>query len=116
MGKIRSWKPAVTNKASTTKANPQLRKSWEARCKERADRAAVLRAQQQVDETIRAEKRAEREEREAREKRKAENKEKGQQFQVISDTSKIKKMSKKQLRLIRKADTSGVAPKVYSKK
>ena len=57
----------------------------------------------------------EREAREEREKRKQENKEKGVQYQVISNTSKIKKMSKKQLRLIKKADTSGVAPKVYDK-
>ena len=53
----------------------------------------------------------ERERREAREKKKQENKERGLQYQVITNTSKIKKMSKKQLRSIKKADTSGVAPK-----
>jgi hypothetical protein len=36
-------------------------------------------------------------------------------FGQISDTSKIKKMSKKQLRNIKKADTSGVKPKILSK-
>ena len=115
MGKIRKWKPALQTKekGTATKSNPQLSRSWEQRTKERAEREAVLKAQREADELIRAEKRAEREEREEREKRKAENKEKGQQYQVISDTSKIKKMSKKQLRLIKKADTSGVAPKVY---
>ena len=55
----------------------------------------------------------ERERREAKEKRKQENKERGFQYQVITNTSKIKKMSKKQLRQIKKADTTGVAPKVY---
>ena len=34
---------------------------------------------------------------------------------MITNTAKIKKMSKKQLRMIKKADTSGVAPKVYGK-
>ena len=81
--------------------------------KERADRAAVQAAQREVDETIREEKRAEREMREAREQKKKENKDRGLPYQVISNTSKIKKMSKKQLRNIRKADTTGVAPKVY---
>ena len=33
----------------------------------------------------------------------------------ISNTAKLKKMSKKQLRSIKKADTSGVKPKVYEK-
>ena len=35
------------------------------------------------------------------------------QYQVITNMKKIKKMSKKQLRNIKKADTSGVAPKQY---
>lgn len=39
----------------------------------------------------------------------------GQQYQVITNTAKIKKMSKKQLRQIKKADTTGVAPKIYGK-
>ena len=43
---------------------------------------------------------------------KKENKERGLQYQVITNTAKIKKMSKKQLRSIKKADTSGVKPKV----
>jgi hypothetical protein len=36
-------------------------------------------------------------------------------YQVITNTSKIKKMSRKQLRLVKKADTSGVKPKIYGK-
>ena len=92
-----------------------LHTSWDVRMKQRADRTAMLAAQKEVDETIRAEKRADREAREAREKKKQENKERGLQYQVITNTAKIKKMSKKQLRSIKKADTSGVAPKIYGK-
>ena len=115
MGKIRRWKPAQTSRGSSTTAVPQLRKSWDRRLKERADHAAVQAAQKAVDDTIREQKRAEREERERREQKKKENKERGLQYQVITNTAKIKKMSKKQLRLIRKMDTSGVAPKAYPK-
>jgi hypothetical protein len=56
---------------------------------------------------------AEREAREEKEKKRAENREKGMSYQVITNMKKIKKMSKKQLRQIKKADTSGVAPKQY---
>ena len=107
MGKIRKWKPAATKPSSQNVKVAGLKVSLERRMQQRAERAAVQAAQRAVDETIKAEKRAEREEREVREKRKQENKEKGLQYQVISNTAKIKKMSKKQLRLIRKADTSG---------
>jgi len=34
----------------------------------------------------------------------------------ITDTKKIKKMSKKQLKSISKMDTTGVKPKVFTKK
>lgn len=56
---------------------------------------------------------AEREQREEKERKKKENQDKGVSHQVITNTAKIKKMSKKQLRNIKKADTSGVAPKQY---
>ena len=100
---------------SASVAVPSLKSSWAKRQQDRADRAALLVAQKEIDETIRAEKRAEREQREAKEKKKQENRERGQKVQVITNTAKIKKMSKKQLRMIKKADTSGVAPKVYGK-
>ena len=83
------------------------------RCeKHEARESALAREEAQARELVR-ELRALAEE--AREARKKENKEKGQQYQVITNTAKIKKMSKKQLRQIKKADTSGVAPKQYGK-
>lgn len=116
MGKIRKWKgPARDKPFSQTTIDKGNKSSLEKKMQIRAERAAVLAAQRAVDEQIKAERRAEREAREAKEARKKENKEKGQQYQVITNTAKIKKMSKKQLRQIKKADTSGVAPKQYGK-
>jgi len=80
---------------------------------QRTDRASVLEMQKSVDDEIRAEKKAEREQREEKERKKKENQDKGVSHQIITNTAKIKKMSKKQLRNIKKADTSGVAPKQY---
>ena len=54
--------PALTQvhrgRASGTTAVPQLRASWDKRLQERAERAAVMAAQAEVDETIRKEKQA----------------------------------------------------------
>ena len=117
MGKIRAWKAAQPNskRASATTAVPQLRDSWAKRQQQRAERTAVLAAQAAIDEQIRSEKREARERREAKTAKKAENKERGLQYQVISNPAKLKKMSKKQLRNVRKMDTSGVAPKPMPK-
>ena len=119
-----------------------LKDSWEKRLELRADRKALQASQQALTDEIIAEKRvrsppeqrcaafshryssltaacataqAARAAREEKAKRKEENKKKGQQYQVISNVKKIKKMSKKQLRMLSKADTTGVAPKVYPK-
>jgi len=114
MGKVRAWKPAQKARGSSVKnATPQLKDSWEKRMQQRTDRASVLEMQKSVDDEIRAEKKAEREQREEKERKKKENQDKGVSHQIITNTAKIKKMSKKQLRNIKKADTSGVAPKQY---
>ena len=114
MGKLRSWKPAAKSRASSNIAVPSLRDSLAKKMKMRAERVATLAAQKALTDEIRQEKREEREQREERERKKKENQERGIQYQVITNTSKIKKMSKKQLRTIKKADTTGVAPKQYA--
>merc|ERR1719149_149718 len=95
MGKVRSWKSAATVKGSASTVGPAAHTSW---------------AQREVDEQIRQQKKLAQERREEKEKRKEENKAKGLQYQVISDSRKLKKMSRKQLKLIRKADTTGPKP------
>ena len=57
---------------------------------------------------------ADRELREAREKKKEENKARGLQYQIITDSRKLKRMSKKQLRQVKKADTTGGTIKLQS--
>ena len=115
MGKLRPWKEPRKARASSLVAVPQIRDSWEKKEKIRAERAAVLAQQAAMDDEIRREKREERERIEAKKKKKEENRERGMTYQVITNTSKIKKMSRKQLRLIKKSDTSGVKPKIYGK-
>ena len=115
MGKIRKWKPAAKKPSSQNTIDKGNKISLERRMQMRAERTAVKAAMAEVEEEIKTTKRAEREERERREALKKERKEKGVQYQVITNTAKIKKMSKKQLRQMKKADTSGVEPKVYGK-
>ncbi|KAL1503676.1 hypothetical protein AB1Y20_012149 [Prymnesium parvum] len=110
MGKVRQWKRPQQARGSTSIVIGKERASWDQKLQKRAERSAVLAAQAKLDEEIRTQKRAEREQRLEKEKKKEENKAKGQQYQVISNTSKLKKMSKKQLKMIKKADTTGVKP------
>lgn len=71
----------------------------------------MLIQQRALNAEIAAEKRAERERIEAKRKRREENRQRtGSKLQLISDPRKIKKMSKKNLRTIITADTTGVAP------
>merc|ERR1719198_2629427 len=105
MGKQRPWKTAKPTTAGAEKVMAN-RATWEQRMQQRAATKAVQEAQHAIDEEIRAEKREERARREEKEKKKKENRIKGSSYQVITNTSKIKKMSKKQLKSIRKADTS----------
>lgn len=71
----------------------------------------MLIQQRALNAEIGEEKRVERERIAAKRKRREENRLKtGSKLQLISDPKKIKKMSKKNLRTIVTADTTGVAP------
>ena len=74
------------NKSQSVKAAKQAGRAISERLKqERSAAAAALR-----------------EKREAKQKRRAENEIKGAQYQVIADPKKLKKMSKKQLRSVKR--------------
>merc|ERR1712129_334580 len=111
---VRKWKkPEASRGSSITSSAQKAKPSWEKRLQERAELKSVQAAQNAITDTIIAEKRAARE---AKALRKKENEQKGMSYQVITDTKKIKKMSKKQLKSISKMDTTGVKPKVFTKK
>lgn len=117
MGKVRKWKKPEASRGSSVVSTAQKAKpSWEKRLQQRAELKSLQAAQSAANDTIISEKRAARAAREAKALRKKENQEKGLSYQVISNTKKIKKMSKKQLKSISKMDTTGVKPKVFTKK
>mmetsp|Transcript_2436 Transcript_2436/g.6167 ORF Transcript_2436/g.6167 Transcript_2436/m.6167 type:complete len:277 (+) Transcript_2436:50-880(+) len=103
----RWWKKHQVEKNSMQiyKANPKtLSTSWEKKMALRKKRETIkdleaqLKAQRDEDNRIAREKRA------AKKKRKAENELKNARVQVLRNTEKIKKMSKKQLRMVKKTE------------
>jgi hypothetical protein len=85
--------------------------AWAKKLEQRAARQQVLHQQRTLNDEIATEKRAERERIEAKRKRREENRlRSGTRLQAISDPKKIKRMSKKQSKMIVMADTTGVAP------
>ncbi|KAG8471287.1 hypothetical protein KFE25_009708 [Diacronema lutheri] len=111
MGKVRKWKEAASERASSIVKVAGGGKSWVQKLEQRAARQQMLTQQRELNDEIAAEKRAERERIAAKRKRREENRHRsGSKLQLISDPKKIKRMSKKNLRTIFTADTSGVAP------
>mmetsp|Transcript_19383 Transcript_19383/g.64990 ORF Transcript_19383/g.64990 Transcript_19383/m.64990 type:complete len:127 (-) Transcript_19383:303-683(-) len=110
MGKVRSWKSASTERASALNRSAALHTSWAQKTEERAKRRQVQLQQRALNEEIAKEKRMERARIEEKRRRREENRLKSGKLQVIKDPKKIKKMSKKQLRNVVTADTTGVAP------
>jgi len=77
---------------------------------ERHKQKASKELEREMKERARAKRQAENEARAAKQKRKAENEFAGTKMQVISDPNKLKKMTKKQLRMVKKTvvDSDGV--------
>mmetsp|Transcript_33204 Transcript_33204/g.93069 ORF Transcript_33204/g.93069 Transcript_33204/m.93069 type:complete len:125 (+) Transcript_33204:189-563(+) len=103
----RSWKrKRERHSAIDRKGTPVIRKSW----KKRQQEMSEWRDMKEKESGLRKRKREETEARREASKRKREQKQqnelKSMQFQVISDTKKINKMSKKQRKLLVKMDTS----------
>ncbi|KAH9376861.1 coiled-coil domain-containing protein 86-like [Haemaphysalis longicornis] len=104
----RVWKTEKKRFSSMVKDRP-LKTSWKTKMQERAERKALL----ALDREIKDEKKRKIEEKKKRReenlRRREENAKKAEIVQVIKNTAKIKRMSKKQLRFIKKADTTVVS-------
>jgi len=97
----RVWK-SQGQKKSTMINVKSLHPSWSKRSKERAERESVKKYQKELKEAIAVEKEEKRIRIEENRRRREENAKKAEIVQKITDSSKIKRMKKKQLRLIEK--------------
>uniref|UniRef100_A0A1E1XS83 Coiled-coil domain-containing protein 86 n=1 Tax=Amblyomma sculptum TaxID=1581419 RepID=A0A1E1XS83_AMBSC len=106
----RVWKSEKKRFSSMKKDRP-LKTSWKVKMEQRAERKALL----ALDRQLKEEKKRLIEEKKQRRaenlRRREENAKKAEIVQVIKNTAKIKRMSKKQLRLVKKADTTVVSGK-----
>jgi len=97
----RVWK-SQKNRLSSVINVKSLHKPWSVRTKERAEMLSVKKFQQELKEAAEQEKQAKKLRREENLKRREENALKSEIVQKITNTAKIKKMKKKQLRQIKK--------------
>lgn len=99
----KTWKPLEAKRASAIHKSKKS-VSWDKKMQLRQAAKEAKEQQRLVEEMQKEERREEHRRRLQRQKQKEENEKKSSSFQVIKDASKIKKMSKKQLRYIQKAD------------
>ncbi|KAK5967673.1 Coiled-coil domain-containing protein 86 [Trichostrongylus colubriformis] len=102
----RWWKETRNARHSAVVKVKPLKSSWE---KKMADKAKMKQAkllQQEIRERQLQEKQERIERKKEQEKRRLENERKGEVVQVIKNTAKLRKVKKKQLRMIEKRDTN----------
>jgi len=98
----RLWKqPKPVSLSKVTKSKP-LRKTWERKMKERAEKKSVKEYERSLKLDIKRKLEEKRKRQEVKTQRRLEKERKSEVVQVIKNTSKIKKMKKKQLRQIKK--------------
>mmetsp|Transcript_15512 Transcript_15512/g.31385 ORF Transcript_15512/g.31385 Transcript_15512/m.31385 type:complete len:120 (+) Transcript_15512:2120-2479(+) len=97
---VRPWRAARTKRSSAAVHSPALRKSWDDKMADRARRKVLVETVREMKQTENEQRREEKARREATRKRREENELKSQKVQAIRNPSKIRKMSKKQLRHI----------------
>lgn len=101
----RAWKERNKQRFSALVRDKPLCSSWEKKMQAKQEKQLVKQYALQLKEQQAKEKEEKRKRREDNLKRRAENERKAEIVQVIRNTSKIKRMKKKQLRKIEKRDT-----------
>uniref|UniRef100_A0A8C6UAD6 Coiled-coil domain-containing protein 86 n=1 Tax=Neogobius melanostomus TaxID=47308 RepID=A0A8C6UAD6_9GOBI len=107
----RVWKERNKQRFSSVVRDKQLCSSWEKKMQAKRDRELVKQYSQQLKDDQSRQKEEKRKRREENLKRRAENERKAEIVQVIRNTTKIKRMKKKQLRKIEKRDTLAMLQK-----
>lgn len=107
----RVWKNRNKQRFSAVVRDKQLCSSWEKKMEAKREKDLVKQYSLQLKEDKAREKEEKRKRREDNLKRRAENERKAEIVQVIKNTTKIKRMKKKQLRKIEKRDTLALMQK-----
>eukprot|EP00057_Strongylocentrotus_purpuratus_P001965 XP_003723574.1 PREDICTED: coiled-coil domain-containing protein 86 [Strongylocentrotus purpuratus] len=101
----RPWKTEQTARFSGMKKDKPLRSSWQLKMAQKAEKMSVRKYQQGLEDAKREAKLLKKQRREEHEKKKEENQRKSEVVQVIKNPAKLKRMKKKQLRMIQKRPT-----------
>lgn len=107
----RWWKPTQDNRFSNIRKDKPLHTSWQRKVKSRAEKESVRSYANRLKEQKKQERIEYWDRVKAHRVTKESNRQKSEVVQVITNTKKIKRMKKKQLRQIQKRDTGGVATK-----
>eukprot|EP01112_Ceratiomyxa_fruticulosa_P016977 TRINITY_DN5208_c0_g1_i1.p2 TRINITY_DN5208_c0_g1~~TRINITY_DN5208_c0_g1_i1.p2 ORF type:complete len:155 (-),score=42.21 TRINITY_DN5208_c0_g1_i1:27-491(-) len=97
----RYWKPKQTAKFSSVRNVKELRSSWETKLKEKMEKKKLQEMEKAMREEKRLTKRKAREEKIERQKRNEEYLKKAEVVQEIKNPKKIKKLTKKQFKLLK---------------
>ncbi|CAL1290521.1 unnamed protein product [Larinioides sclopetarius] len=103
----RLWKSEKSRFRSMCQVKP-LKSKWKKRLQERQERKDILAHQAELKEVKEQEKELRKQRRRQKLEQKRKNELKSEVVQVIKNTAKIKRMSKKKLRNIQKRDTNPV--------
>lgn len=112
----RVWKERNKQRFSSVVRDKQLCSSWEKKMQAKREKELVKQYSQQLKDDQNRQKEEKRKRREENLKRRAENERKAEIVQVIRNTTKIKRMKKKQLRKIEKRDTLAMLQKTKDKR
>lgn len=101
----RVWKSEKKRFTSMNQVKP-LKSSWEAKTKQRYERKCLKAIEDEIKSATQKQIEERKKRREEKRKRKEENERKSEVVQVVRNTAKLKRLKKKQLKYIRKADTN----------